>query len=50
MARTRHLEALSRAEQHLEEAGQQLDRPELFAEELREAQDSLNSITGEFTR
>jgi tRNA modification GTPase len=49
MARARHLEALSRAERYLAEAGQQLDRPELFAEELRQAQDSLNTITGEFT-
>jgi tRNA modification GTPase len=49
MARARHLEALSRAEQHLREAGQQLERPELFAEELRQTQEALNSITGEFT-
>ncbi len=49
MARTRHLQALSNAERHLIEASRQLDRPELFAEELREAQDSLNSITGEFS-
>lgn len=49
MARTRHLEALSHAGQHLAEAKQQLDRPELFAEELRQAQEALNSITGEFT-
>jgi tRNA modification GTPase len=49
MARTRHLAALSSAERHLFEAGMQLDHPELFAEELREAQNSLNSITGEFS-
>lgn len=49
MARARHLEALSSAGQHLAEAEQQLDHPELFAEELREAQLSLNTITGEFT-
>ena len=49
MARTRHLEALSSAGRRLAEARQQLDRPELFAEELRQAQDELNSITGEFT-
>ena len=49
MARARHLEALSAATRHLAEAGQQLDRPELFAEELRQAQEALNSITGEFT-
>jgi tRNA modification GTPase len=49
MARARHLEALSAATRHLADAGQQIDRPELFAEELRQAQESLNSITGEFT-
>ncbi len=49
MARTRHLEALSSAGQHLAEAQHQLDRLELFAEELRQAQEALNSITGEFT-
>lgn len=49
MARARHLEALSCAGQHLTEAEQQLDHPELFAEELKEAQLSLNTITGEFT-
>jgi tRNA modification GTPase len=49
MARERHLEALSAAARHLADAGQQLDRPELFAEELREAQEALNSITGEFS-
>jgi tRNA modification GTPase len=48
MARARHLEALSSAAQHLGEAKQQLERPELFAEELRQAQEALNSITGEF--
>ncbi|MEW5769214.1 MAG: tRNA uridine-5-carboxymethylaminomethyl(34) synthesis GTPase MnmE [Pseudomonadota bacterium] len=48
-ARTRHLDALRRAEAHLGEArraGQQL---ELFAEELRLAQVALGEITGEFT-
>jgi tRNA modification GTPase len=49
MARARHLEALSAAGRHLAEAGQQLEHPELFAEELRQAQEALNSITGEFT-
>lgn len=49
MARARHLEALSRAAGHLDMAAQQLERPELFAEELREAQEALNSITGEFS-
>lgn len=49
MARTRHLAALSSASLHLAEAKQQLERPELFAEELRQAQVFLNSITGEFS-
>jgi tRNA modification GTPase len=49
MARTRHLEALSRAGQHLIAAKHLLDHPELFAEELRQAQSDLNAITGEFT-
>ena len=49
MARARHLEALTSAEQHLVEAGRQLDHPEFLAEELREAQSYLNSITGEFS-
>jgi tRNA modification GTPase len=49
MARTRHLAALSNASLHLAEAKQQLERPELFAEELRQAQKALNEITGEFT-
>ena len=49
MARARHLEALSYAGQHLVGAQQQLERPELFAEELRQAQGALSSITGEFS-
>lgn len=49
MARKRHLEALSNAGQRLMEAKQRLGQPELFAEELRQAQAALNSITGEFT-
>lgn len=49
MARARHLEALASAAGHLEAAEQQLDHPELFAEELRQTQEALNSITGEFT-
>ncbi len=48
MARTRHLQALFAAREHLHAAEQQLERPELFAEELREAQEALNTITGEF--
>jgi tRNA modification GTPase len=53
IARERHLQALGAAGAHLEaadalahEAAQHLD---LFAEELRLAQESLSSITGEFT-
>jgi tRNA modification GTPase len=49
MARSRHLEALSSARLCLLDAKQQIARPELFAEELRQAQEFLNSITGEFT-
>jgi len=48
MARERHLVALRRAAEHAARAGEQFSRPELFAEELRQAQEQLNSITGEF--
>jgi tRNA modification GTPase len=53
IARERHLVALRAAQAHVEAAGghareraQQLD---LFAEELRLAQERLNEITGEFS-
>ncbi len=49
MARSRHLEALAAVKDNLDTASQLLSRPELIAEELRLAQESLNSITGEFT-
>jgi len=49
MARERHLQALKAAREHLQRASGQGQRPELFAEELRLAQDALSSITGEFT-
>ena len=49
MARARHLEALALAMHHLNLAKSQPSRPELFAEELRQAQIALNSITGEFS-
>jgi len=49
MARERHVQALEQAQTHLESAAQHLSRPELFAEELRLAQESLGTITGEFT-
>jgi len=48
MARERHLVALRRAAEHVAGAGALFSRPELFAEELRQAQEQLNSITGEF--
>ena len=52
MARRRHLEALEQAAAALERAAYQLDiyrAGELVAEELREAQNALSEITGEFT-
>jgi tRNA modification GTPase len=49
LARERHLVALRAAAEHLAAASGALARPELFAEELRLAQASLNAITGEFT-
>ncbi|MBI5938625.1 MAG: tRNA uridine-5-carboxymethylaminomethyl(34) synthesis GTPase MnmE [Betaproteobacteria bacterium] len=49
MARGRHLEALRGARDHLAGAEAAGERLELFAEELRLAQEALNLITGEFT-
>ena len=49
LARERHLRALERAATHVEAAGHELARWELFAEELRLAQQALSEITGEFT-
>ncbi|SAL30055.1 tRNA uridine-5-carboxymethylaminomethyl(34) synthesis GTPase MnmE [Caballeronia humi] len=53
LARERHLIALRMAAEHLaaaaDHAEQNSQALDLFAEELRLAQDSLNSITGEFT-
>lgn len=53
IARERHLIALRAASEHLEIASAHADSQaqslDLFAEELRLAQDQLNSITGEFT-
>lgn len=51
-ARRRHLDALARADAHLQEASRQLTERragELMAEELRQAQQALSEITGEFT-
>ena len=49
VARERHLRALAEAGERLEEAAAQQARLELFAEELRLAQQALSTITGEFT-
>lgn len=49
MARTRHLEALKSVDNHLQRANEMLAQAELLAEELRLAQEQLNTITGEFT-
>ena len=52
IARARHIEALRAVDAHLMEAAAQLasDGPalDLLAEELRLAQNALNTITGEF--
>jgi tRNA modification GTPase len=51
-ARRRHLDALSRARQHVQNAAEILSSTrafELFAEDLRLAQHALGEITGEFT-
>lgn len=47
LARERHLRALDQASAHLQAAGVRLSQWELFAEELRLAQNSLAEITGE---
>jgi tRNA modification GTPase len=49
MARERHLSALACAADALERAKVAIAQSELFAEELRLAQQELNTITGEFT-
>ena len=49
MARERHVQALERAASHLESAGRQGGTLELFAEELRLAQEAMGAITGEYT-
>lgn len=51
MARRRHLDALHRAEAYLQSATHQLSvgAGELLAEELRQAQQALSEITGEFS-
>ena len=53
MARQRHVQALQQVGLHLELSAQHLQAPslalDLLAEELRLAQNQLNTITGEFT-
>lgn len=49
MARARHLNALENVQAHLSTAISQMHSAELVAEELRLAQTSLSTITGEFT-
>ena len=52
MARRRHIQALTEAQQHIKTAGYHLletGAGELSAEELRMAQQQLNLITGEFS-
>lgn len=52
LARRRHLDALERAHQHLDQARSQLSvrqAGELCAEELRQMQTALSEITGEFS-
>jgi tRNA modification GTPase len=49
LARERHLRALERARRHLARAGEEVQRWELFAEELRLVQAALAEVTGEFT-
>ena len=48
MARERHVRALQAALSRLQSADSVVRQAELFAEELRLAQEALNSITGEF--
>ena len=49
IARARHLDALRRTESHLESAARADSQLELFAEELRLAQEAVSEITGEFS-
>ena len=49
MARTRHLECLGTARSALTAASEVWQQPELFAEELRRAQEALSRIVGEFS-
>jgi tRNA modification GTPase len=48
MARARHLQALEEASNHFQRAEASSQAFELYAEELRLAQNALSRITGEF--
>ncbi len=48
-ARERHMRALTQAQAHVQEARQRRTQLELLAEELRQAQQALSTITGEFS-
>ncbi|MDP5238902.1 tRNA uridine-5-carboxymethylaminomethyl(34) synthesis GTPase MnmE [Uliginosibacterium sp. 31-16] len=48
LARERHLEALRDADEHVALALKSIDQLDLMAEELRLAQEAVNTITGEF--
>ena len=48
-ARERHMRVLTQAQAHLQTARQHRTQLELLAEELRQAQQALSTITGEFT-
>jgi tRNA modification GTPase len=48
LARERHLDALRNAAVHVDEALKVFNEAELLAEELRLAQETVNTITGEF--
>jgi len=49
LARERHLRALEKARAHLDAARRELERWEVFAEELRLAHAALGTITGQFS-
>ena len=53
MARERHVQALTRVQQHIHLAQANLQQPQpaldILAEELRLSQQALGEITGEFT-
>lgn len=48
LARERHIQALLSARDSLRLAEEEAGRPEILAEALRQAQEAMNSITGEF--